>query len=165
MDTEQVALKERRLVILLDFDGVMITTQPWRKLEILEDGFIAFNLNAANNLARIIKETNASIVLTTTHRIRFNTRQWTDLFTKRGLYIKCISLINETQLVSEMKDRATEVKEWIEKNGLNVDYIIIDDDSTLHNLPLKIKQRWVKTDSIIGLDISATNKVLQLVNK
>ncbi|RSK36330.1 HAD domain-containing protein [Hymenobacter metallilatus] len=81
--------------ILLDIDGVLVTTPIWRKAEVLADGFLKFDENASKNLADIISATNSSIVLTTTHRINFSLEQWYLLFEARGVVASNIVKINE----------------------------------------------------------------------
>jgi hypothetical protein len=153
---------DEELMILLDFDGVMITTPPWKKLEIADDGFIKFNDNAANSLTKILSETDASIILTTTHRIRFSDNQWANIFAKRGLIPRSITILNNISTIAEMKNRAIEISEWVAANDPNINYVIIDDDKILNSLPAEIKARWIKTDSMTGLDVSCADQVIAL---
>lgn len=46
------------MTILLDIDGVLVTTPSWKSTEQLSDGFMKFNENAADNVAILFKETN-----------------------------------------------------------------------------------------------------------
>ncbi|HEY1054896.1 MAG TPA: HAD domain-containing protein, partial [Emticicia sp.] len=82
------------MIILLDIEGVLVTTPSWKPTEQLSDGFMKFNENAAENLAILFKETNASIVLTTTHRISFDETKWKEIFKKRGLNFHTITKLN-----------------------------------------------------------------------
>ena len=45
--------------ILLDFDGVIVTTPTWQTVEHLNDGFMAFNKRCVNNLSEILAVTQA----------------------------------------------------------------------------------------------------------
>ncbi len=67
------------MTILLDIDGVLETTPPWKHPEMLDDGFMKLNENALKNLSILHKKTNASIVLTTTHRINYDIDQFQPL--------------------------------------------------------------------------------------
>ncbi|MDP1801500.1 MAG: HAD domain-containing protein [Bacteroidota bacterium] len=138
--------------ILLDIDGVMVTTPAWKKAEIHEDGFLMFNSTAADNLSRLIAETNASIILTTTHRISFSDNDWQQILERRGIKVSNVSKINNCSTIQEMPDRATEIKQWVDNKMDNEPFVIIDDDSSLNGLPLNIKAKWVKTSSLIGFD-------------
>ncbi|RFS15142.1 hypothetical protein D0T08_17900 [Emticicia sp. C21] len=122
-----------------------------------------FNENAAENLAILYKETNASIVLTTTHRISFDEKKWKEIFKKRGLDFHTISKLNSKTSIDQLADRATEISEWVEQSGKNENYVIIDDDLSLHGLPEEIKERWVHTKTLIGFDKYARAKALSIL--
>src|SRR5687767_10967161 len=101
------------MTILLDIDGVLVTTPSWRSAEQLPDGFLKFNEKATKNLARIISETKASIVLTSTHRINYSIEEWKELLGSRGIYPSSLTKLNEKVALNEMDDRATEIREWV----------------------------------------------------
>src|SRR5437773_605971 len=102
------------MTILLDIDGVLVTTPAWRDVEHLSDGFLKFNERAASNLSKIIDTTNAAIVLTTTHRINYSVDQWKELLQTRGIYPSSITKLNDLTTLSDMADRAKEIKEWVD---------------------------------------------------
>ena len=56
------------MLILLDIDGVMIPANSWKKPKFLDDGFAMFKLKSVKALQKIIAETGASILLTTSHK-------------------------------------------------------------------------------------------------
>ncbi|TAF71994.1 MAG: hypothetical protein EAZ53_17175 [Bacteroidetes bacterium] len=120
------------MIILLDIDGVLETTPNWRQAEIYSDGFMKLNEKALENLSRLYKRTNASIVLTSTHRINYSETKWKEIFRIRGLNFEKISKINERTEINNLPDRATEIKEWVENKGRNLNYVIIDDDISLN---------------------------------
>jgi hypothetical protein len=74
------------MVILLDLDGVLITTPAWRAVETESDGFFKFNERAAANLAVILTATNAAVVLTTSHRINYSLAQWSAFLRREAFY-------------------------------------------------------------------------------
>ena len=151
--------------ILLDIDGVLVITPGWRKPEIENDGFLKFDENAARNLAKIISETNASIILTTTHRISYSTEKWKIILKNRGINPTSISKINEAENIYDLKKRASEIKDWVE-NQIDLEkYVVIDDDKSINTLPTEIKQNCVITDSLIGLDSDAMVKVFEILYK
>jgi hypothetical protein len=153
------------MVILLDIDGVLETSPSWRKPEIGPDGFMLFNKHSAENLADILLKTSASVILTSTHRIIFSITEWLNIFQLRGLKIKSLFKLNDTVSISEMKDRGSEIKEWVDNFGHGVNYVIIDDDSSINALPQYIKDRWVKIDPARGVDEEAKQKILGLLLK
>jgi hypothetical protein len=151
------------MTILLDIDGVLEITPPWKHPEILDDGFMKLNENALKNLSILHKNTNASIVLTTTHRINYDIPQWKAIFNTRGLNFETITKINDKTEISQLLDRGTEIKEWVDREGTNQNYIILDDDPSILALPNSIKERWIATKSSIGFDKTALEKALRLV--
>jgi hypothetical protein len=153
------------MVILLDIDGVLVTEPPWKKVESDVDGFMLFNKQSATNLATILSETNASVVLTSTHRINFELEKWIQIFAKRGLNIHSISKLNDKRSLAEMLDRGTEIKEWVDQNNLVKNYVIIDDDTSINGLSQSIKDKWVITKPFIGIDEEVKQKVLKLLLK
>lgn len=150
------------MTILLDIDGVLVPESD-EKPTIQADGFVAFNKKAAKNLDELIGATRASVVLTSNHRISFSTEKWIELFKARGVNIFGISRVNEIQTVFKMMDRGTEIKGWVDNMDFSANYVIIDDDHSIHALPVYIKDRWVMTDPLIGLDDKARDKALNIL--
>ncbi|MDB4923422.1 HAD domain-containing protein [Mucilaginibacter sp.] len=153
------------MTILLDIDGVLVISPPWKKVEIGQDGFMLFNKSSAENLSAILLETNASVVLTTTHRISHTIEKWLEIFKARGINIDVLSKINNVGSIAEMRDRGSEIKEWVDINGLEQNYVIIDDDSSLNNLPSYIKNKWVVTKPFVGIDEEVKQKTLNILLK
>ncbi len=148
------------MIILLDIDGVLETTPPWRKVETDSDGFMKLNENALKNLSILYKKTNASIVLTTTHRVNYNLDDWKGIFERRGIIFEKISKLNDKTKLNELLDRGTEIKEWAERQTENLNYIIIDDDSSINSLSNDLKEKWIQTKPHIGFDEEALEKAL-----
>ena len=153
------------MIILLDIDGVLEITPAWRKVEILSDGFMKLNENALKNLAILYEKTNASIILTTTHRIKYDESKWKEIFKLRGLNFETISKLNEKTEIGQLLDRGSEIKEWVENNEKNLNYVIIDDDTSINALSNSIKKRWVSTKSFVGFDKECLEKALFILTK
>ncbi|MCU0355806.1 MAG: HAD domain-containing protein [Cytophagales bacterium] len=154
---------KKTLTILLDIDGVLVTTPSWKPVELLSDGFLKFNERATENLKQLIEKTNASIVLTTTHRIKHSEEDWKEIFKLRGLEIESVSKINSKTQIDQLGNRAAEISEWIEKEGQNQNYVIIDDDLSINSLPMHIKERWAQTKPLIGFDEEAMMRALRIL--
>ena len=135
--------------ILLDFDGVMVTTPTWRAVECLEDGFMAFNESCVGNLASVLSITQADIVLTTTHRIHYDNEVWRQLLHNRGIVTNKVTKVNQAETFAELSIRHLEVLQWVNANP-NENYVIIDDDKSLRELSSAIKSRWIETDFYAG---------------
>jgi len=145
--------------ILLDVDGVMITTPSWKKLTILEDGFSAFDKNCVRNLNRILRETNAEIVLTTSHKDTYTEQQWQDIFVKRGVNVTKITKAR-THVTRRM-----EVKGYFSQNPADESVsVIIDDDKSLNDLPYPLKDRLVLTESLIGISDEKASLAVEILN-
>ena len=147
------------MLILLDIDGVMLKAASWRKVENLNDGFFAFESMAINNLQKIISETGASIVLTSSHKSRYSSQQWKDIFEKRGISVSNVACLNDNVANLSRKD---EIVHWF-NSGVNEDFVIIDDDKGLNDLPIFLKERCVITGSLIGLNDEATNNAINIL--
>jgi len=150
------------MVILLDIDGVLVTEPSWRKVESEADGFMRFNKESADNLRDILEQTNAAVVLTTTHRINFTNKQWLEIFRVRGISVGNISKLNDKQSLAEMKDRGTEIEDWVRSNH-DTNFVILDDDQSINQLPEWIIKRWVKIKPFKGIDDEAKEKALSIL--
>ncbi len=150
------------MLILLDIDGVMVTTPSWKKPELMEDGFSVYSTKATINLQRIISHTNASIVLTTSHKSRHSISQWEDIFRVRGIDNVSITKLGDN---TDNLSRRDEILLWLDGRVTNEPYVIIDDDKSLNGLPEDIKKRFVLTDSLIGLDEEVSSRAIDVLNK
>lgn len=140
------------MIILLDIDGVLVTTPPWRKVEILQDGFMQFNETASKLIASLIADTQASVVLTTSHNHLFSIAAWTNMLTARGIVCQHISRIADSVDLPTTTERCQLIQAWFETIQPNEPFLIIDDDPSLHNLPMQLKQRWIQPKFLIGFD-------------
>lgn len=136
------------MLILLDIDGVMVPGNSWRPVEFLNDGFMKFSDKAVISLKKIISETNATIVLTTSHKSKFTITQWENIFSNRNLNVPIKKLNNSIDNLS----RKDEILDWFNNRTIQENFVIIDDDKTLNGLPENIKAKCVLTSSLIGLD-------------
>ena len=148
------------MLILLDIDGVMVSAKSWSSPMILEDGFSVFKANAKSTLNALIKVTNAKIVLTTSHKYRFTIEEWQNIFRVRGIKIDEIDRLPKNE---DYLSRKEEIINWYSTSNLE-QFVIIDDDSTLHELPKFLKERWVRTKPIIGLTKNHLKELLMKIN-
>lgn len=136
------------MLILLDIDGVMLSASSWKPVERLDDGFSNFSPRAVSSLQKIILETGASIVLTTSHKSTYSLPQWQRIFKKRGLDVFIVSKLEDN---TTFMNRKEEILNWQNKNGNISDYVILDDDKSLNGLPSNIKEKVILTSSLVGL--------------
>jgi hypothetical protein len=149
------------MLILLDIDGVMVQASSWRPVEILDDGFTSFSPRAISGLKRIISETNASIVLTTSHKSKYNLTQWKEIFNKRGIYASIDKIEDNVNSLN----RKEEIINWANNNKHIEQYVIIDDDKSLNGLPYNIKEKFIQTSSMIGLNDEATSNAITVLKR
>lgn len=128
------------MVIFLDIDGVMVPIKSWKAPSLLEDGFPEFSSNSVKVLNSKINE-NTKIVLTTSHRFTYSKEEWVKIFEVRGVGIKDIEFLPYGNRKDEILKYLTE----------DMEYIIIDDDKLLNDLPQKVKEKLILTSSMLGL--------------
>lgn len=131
----------------------------------MEDGFLKFDPIAEYELKQILLATHAGIVLTSTHRISFSVDRWIQIFDQRGFHITSLVKINNKTDLFEMRNRAEEINEWINLQAPNLNYVIIDDDSSIHGLAPSIKNRWVQTSPHLGFNAEASTKALKILSE
>ncbi|MEZ2337616.1 HAD domain-containing protein [Mucilaginibacter sp. RCC_168] len=149
------------MLILLDIDGVMVPANSWKKPEFMEDGFPMFNLNSVKALQRIISETNASVVLTTSHKTKYKVSQWKDLLKSRGINPKRVQRLSTNSLYVSRKD---EILEWyLKKHVPNEEFVIIDDDKMLNGLPENLKGNLILTSPSVGLTDDLADEAISIL--
>ena len=149
-------------VIFLDIDGVLCTQNHWKPEVIAEDGYSEFNAKCIDNLNKLIEQTQAKVILTSSRRINKTVVEFQAILQRRCFSGKLAGKINEkTQLDSAA--RSEEIVEWLEKNGEPGKYVILDDDAQLAQLRQPYKQHWVRTTYHRGLDEEALERALQML--
>lgn len=135
----------------LDIDGVMVHANPHKSVELEGDGFYRFNSIAVEILKSVVSKSKDEIILSTSHRHRFNIDEWKEIFETRGISAKSISII---EIKHHPKiNRKTEIVNWIFENHIgSEELVIIDDDKSLNELPKYLKNRLVLTNSYFGLN-------------
>ncbi|HVI47466.1 MAG TPA: HAD domain-containing protein [Chitinophaga sp.] len=134
------------MLVFLDIDGVMVPANSWKRPEILRDGFFAFSNKAVSALQKLISY-DTTIMLTTSHKERYNLTEWKNIFSARGINASIQSLpANINQL-----NRKDEIEKWFASNYCGDSFLIIDDDKSLNDLPANLKSNLIQTYSAVGL--------------
>lgn len=133
-------------VILLDLDGVMITTKPWESDFILADDFAEFNPRAVVKLNQLLKETGYDIVLTSARRYVHDIDQMNEFFKTRGIEGQIIDYLPLYD-VNLRYSRFDEVMRYLQKHRPN-NYLMIDDDKSMNRFGT---DNLILTDPMIGL--------------
>jgi hypothetical protein len=147
--------------ILLDIDGVMVPANSWKPTALLADGFAGFSSRAVTNLREIISETGASIVLTTSHKANYSLAEWEQIFNTRGIVAKIEKLNNNSDNLS----RKDEILNWINSQEYQEDFVIIDDDKSLNDLPVQIKARLILTSPMAGLNEYDASTAIEVLHR
>lgn len=161
-------------VIFLDIDGVLNTgwwyTQMDRNTPKDKYGY-AFDPNSVTNLKKIIDETGADIVISSSWK-SFGLSELEEMWQDRGLPGKLIDItpnsVSDEMLLNADLDhmelfsiRGMEIKEWLTKHGKRVsNYVIIDDMDIF--LPEQ-KSHFVQTDSELGITKEDVEKAIEII--
>jgi len=146
----------------LAIDGVMAPAKSWQRPDILEDGFVDFSSKAVSVLQDVLAQNaDTTIILTTSHKSRFSLSQWKIIFERRGLKVNKLESLNDN---NDFQSRKVEILNWFESNDIHEDFIIIDDDKSLNDLPTFYKDRLILTSSLVGLNESHWADIQDIVN-
>ena len=159
-------------IIFLDIDGVLNTCWWDRKTPVDKYGY-AFDPNAVANLAKIINETGADIVVSSTWKF-MGLPQMLDMWKERGLPGKIIDMTpntvsDEVLLVVDLEQmeltpiRGMEVQEWLNTKGKKVSHYVILDD--MDNMLPEQQSHFVQTNPEVGIIEDDANKAIVILNK
>lgn len=158
----------------MDIDGVLNTgwwyTQMDRNTPKDKYGY-AFDPNSVANLKKILDETGAYIVISSTWK-SLGFSELEDMWNGRGLPGKLIGItpnsVSDEMLLNADLDhmelfsiRGMEIKEWLTKNGKHVSHYAIIDD--MDNMLPEQKSHFVRTDSEIGISKDDVKKVIKIL--
>lgn len=135
------------MLFFLDIDGVMVPAKGWKSPEFLNDGFPAFSNKASRALQSLISKDD-TIILTTSHKSKFSIDKWKSIFKLRGISVDKVKRLPENL---DNVSRKEEILNWFNLNAIKEDYIIIDDDKSLNDLPSYIKKKLIQPSPYIGL--------------
>lgn len=159
-------------IIFLDIDGVLNVHYPEH-----DDYGRLFHPQFVENLKRIIDETSAEIVISSSWK-HSGLDNMKDMWIDRRLPGKVIDITptlkrnkgDEYLTFSERKERGNEIQNWLDKNP-TVSYVIIDDDNDMLEDQMEF---FVQTsenfdhsdyeDAGYGLTTECTNDVIKILN-
>jgi HAD domain in Swiss Army Knife RNA repair proteins len=136
-------------VLFLDIDGVLNSEEY--ALSLGKGGMLGINPESVKILDRIIDETGAKIVISSSWR--GSSDLLADIRNTVGEYIDITPRLSGI--------RGTEVREWLRNHHLEVSrYAILDDDSDFFKYQPLFKTTWKK-----GLTDEIADKVIEYLNK
>jgi len=149
------------MLFFLDIDGVMVPAKGWKSPEFLNDGFPAFSSKATRTLQSLISA-EVTVILTTSHKSKFSIEEWKSIFRNRGIDIEKLKSLPENINNLSRKD---EIVNWFSVNNVDDDFVIIDDDQSLNELPNFLKVKLVQTSPYIGLTEEHTATIKSILSK
>ena len=80
----------------------------------------------------------------------------------RGIHVSKLSKINDAKKAIDIKNRNIEIEEWFSTHK-TTDFLILDDDKSLHELSDHLKSRWIQIDPMFGITESIKNQILEKI--
>jgi len=156
-------------IIFLDVDGVLNHVDCWNDngknphpAEIVKggEGVLKISIECVKQLNRIIKETGAKIVLSSTWRRHKNHYDFLLTANIKGEFIgETPDLLYD---LSRETYRGTEIKEWLNEFGEDCKFIILDDDDDMEDL----MDHLIQTDYMAnGLTEEIANEAIKKLNE
>ena len=164
-----------RKVIFLDIDGVLNTgwwySQMDRNTPKDKYGY-AFDPNAVANLKKILDETRADIVISSSWK-SFGLSELEEMWNFRGLPGKLIGItpnsVSDEMLLNADLDhmelysiRGMEIKEWLTKHGKHVSHYVIIDD--MDNMLPEQQSHFVWIDPEVGITEGNAAQAIMILN-
>ena len=161
-------------VIFLDIDGVLNVCLHKRD----EFGSL-FHQQFMNNLKRVVDETNAKIVISSSWR-HSGLKVMQEMWKKRNLAGEVIDVTanrpsnhKETMNLGfhERLERGFEIQDWLFKHPEVDRFVIIDDDDDMLESQMytfvQTSDNWEHTDHIegLGLTLECADKAIKILNK
>lgn len=106
-------------VIFLDIDGVLNTIKTKQRW----NGFIGMNPVAVKRFNKLVEDTNAEVVLSSTWR---RDKNWRKVMRRNGLTMKFL----DRTIFMPGKIRGLEIKHWLDRHEVEK-YVILDDDTDM----------------------------------
>lgn len=119
-----------KLILILDLDGVLITTPPWKADEMDADGYSSFNMNCVNNLNTLLSQADFEIWLSSTRRTVKTLQEFNQIFANRKIKKEIGGFLPH---YPDCKSRKDEIEKFIEESNIS-NFLIIDDDKSLNEI-------------------------------
>lgn len=131
----------KKIVLILDLDGVLITTPIWKADEMDFDNYSKFNKDCIDNLNELLSLFEIDIWLSSTRRTVKTLTEFNLIFENRKIKQSIIGFLPQYQ---DCKNRKEEILKFIHEFNIS-SFLIIDDDKSLNELEEQDKQKLVLT--------------------
>jgi hypothetical protein len=132
--------------LILDIDGVLITTPPWKPDSVHADGYSDFNEKCVANLNQLLSTAQFEIWLSSTRRTVKTLDEFNQIFSNRLIKQEIVGFLPASDISTRRKD---EVEAFIRSRQLT-DFLVLDDDSSLNDF--SHPEKAVVTRLTIGFD-------------
>lgn len=157
-------------VILLDFDGVLNHVKSKSRVTFEDGVYVGLDKNKLRNLAKIVQETDAKIVLTTTWRDHYEVGAYKQS-NRVGKYVNNKFRDLGLKIYDKIEDgkrfdRGKGAKRWLDAHPEVTEYVAIDDEDMAYMLEWDtFKDHFVKTlwDGN-GLTENCANAAIRILN-
>lgn len=146
-------------LLILDLDGVLITTPSWKNDCIHEDGYSDFNVECVTNLNILVATFDFELWLISSRRKGKAIEEFNVIFSNRGIGIKIAGYV---PMYHKRMSRREELEQFLILGNYD-DFVIIDDDKSLNGLPAKWKQRLVSTETMIGFNKDKLQETIAII--
>jgi hypothetical protein len=143
--------------LILDLDGVLITTPSWKADEMDSDGYSKFNRNCVANLNELLSKFDFEIWLSSSRRTNKTLSDFNQIFKHRKIQQ---SISGYLPAYSNCTSRKEEILKFIEEFKFN-NFLIIDDDKSLNGLDKSVKQKLILTEMHKGFNIEQLNLAIE----
>ncbi len=148
-------------VLILDLDGVLITTPMWKADEIDSDGYSKFNEDCVTNLNNLLSKFEFEIWLSSTRRTVKTLAEFNQIFRNRNIKNLISGFLPE---YPDCKTRKDEIVKFIEESKFS-NFLVIDDDKSLNRLEEKHKEKLILTELQKGFDIEKLELAIERIKK
>lgn len=138
----------KKVILILDLDGVLITTPTWKADEMDADGYSEFNKICVDNLNKLLEQFDFEIWLSSTRRTVKTLKEFNEIFKNRNIESQIKGYLPEYK---ECKTRKDEIIRFLEEFKIS-DFLIIDDDKSLNGLDENHKKKLILTELHRGFD-------------
>jgi hypothetical protein len=151
----------KRTTLILDLDGVLITTPPWKADEMDSDGYSKFNQFCIDNLNELLSITKFDVWLSSTRRTVKTLEEFNLIFKNRNIREPIIGFLPEYM---NCKNRKEEILEFLDEFKPER-YLILDDDKSLNSLDNIMKDRLILTELLKGFNQEELKLAISKVKK
>jgi hypothetical protein len=137
-----------QLILILDLDGVLITTPSWKADLIAPDGYSDFNKSCVAQLNQLLSAYQFEIWLSSSRRKGQSKEFLNTIFSNRGILTPITDFL---PVHSDKKSRKEEVELFLQEKQVT-NFLILDDDKSLNGLEECIKSKLILTSYLKGFD-------------